>query len=108
MRLKREKRVNSINMNQFFANPPPPVPIGLPALCKMAFDGLDLAPVWNDLVLRVQAQPDDAAALLDLSTIAQLQGRPQDRFRACLHARVSHVAPDYPVLPIQMGRRLQR
>jgi len=56
-----------------------PTPIGLPALCKMAFDGLDLAPVWNDLVLRVRARPDDAAALLDLSTIAQLQGRPQDR-----------------------------
>ena len=45
----------------------------------MAFDGLDLAPVWNNLVHRVQAKPDDAAALLDLSTIAQLQGRPQDR-----------------------------
>lgn len=56
-----------------------PIPIGLPALCKMAFDGLDLAPVWNELVQRVQAKPDDAAALLDLSTIAQLQGRPQDR-----------------------------
>jgi len=54
-------------------------PIGLPALCKMAFDGLDLAPVWNDLVHRVRAKPDDAAALLDLSTIAQLQGRPEDR-----------------------------
>jgi hypothetical protein len=45
----------------------------------MAFDGADLAPVWNSLVLRVKAQPGDAAALLDLSTIAQLQGRPQDR-----------------------------
>jgi hypothetical protein len=45
----------------------------------MAFDGLDLAPVWNELVHRVRAKPDDAAALLDLSTIAQLQGRPQDR-----------------------------
>jgi hypothetical protein len=45
----------------------------------MAFDGLDLAPVWNKLVHRVNAQPGDAAALLDLSTIAQLQGRPQDR-----------------------------
>jgi hypothetical protein len=41
----------------------------------MAFDGADLAPVWNSLVLRVRAQPGDAAALLDLSTIAQ----PQDR-----------------------------
>jgi len=57
----------------------PATPIGLPALCKMAFDGLDLAPVWNKLVLQVKAQPDDAAALLDLSTIAQLQGRPEDR-----------------------------
>ena len=57
----------------------PATPIGLPALCKMAFDGLDLAPLWNDLVHRVRAKPDDAAALLDLSTIAQLQGRPQDR-----------------------------
>ncbi|HZL39201.1 MAG TPA: hypothetical protein VFC45_02855 [Pseudolabrys sp.] len=54
-------------------------PIGLPALCQMAFDGLDLAPVWNALVHRVTAQPGDAAALLDLSTIAQLQGRPGDR-----------------------------
>lgn len=66
-------------MNQFIASERPATPIGLPALCKMAFDGLDLAAVWNDLVHRVQAQPDDAAALLDLSTIAQLQGRPQDR-----------------------------
>jgi len=57
----------------------PATPIGLPALCKMAFDGLDLAPVWNKLIHRVNAQSDDAAALLDLSTIAQLQGRPQDR-----------------------------
>jgi hypothetical protein len=57
----------------------PATPIGLPALCQMAFDGLDLAPVWNDLVHRVTAEPTDAAALLDLSTIAQLQGRPQDR-----------------------------
>jgi hypothetical protein len=71
--------MNYVNRNHFFADQPPPTPIGLPALCQMAFDGIDLAPVWNDLVHRVQAQPDDAAALLDLSTIAQLQGRPQDR-----------------------------
>jgi hypothetical protein len=54
-------------------------PIGLPTLCKMAFDGLDLAPVWNALVQRATADPRDAAALLDLSAIAQLQGRPRDR-----------------------------
>ena len=32
----------------------PATPIGLLALCTMAFDGLDLAPVWNTLVHRVQ------------------------------------------------------
>jgi hypothetical protein len=72
--------VISTNTNLAVANEPyPATPIGLPTLCKMAFDGLDLAPVWNKLVHRVNAQPGDAAALLDLSTIAQLQGRPQDR-----------------------------
>jgi hypothetical protein len=72
--------VSSTNANLAIANEQyPATPIGLPALCQMAFDGLDLAPVWNKLVLRVKAQPGDAAALLDLSTIAQLQGRPQDR-----------------------------
>jgi hypothetical protein len=72
--------VISTNTNVAVANEHyPATPIGLPTLCKMAFDGLDLAPVWNKLVHRVNAQPGDAAALLDLSTIAQLQGRPQDR-----------------------------
>lgn len=56
-----------------------PVPIGLPPLAKMAFDGRDLAPVWNELVQRATAANGDAAALLDLSTIAHLQGRPEDR-----------------------------
>ena len=56
-----------------------PALIGLPTLAKLAFDGCDLAPVWNELVLRVNDDPNDAAALMDLSTIAQLQGRPEDR-----------------------------
>lgn len=55
------------------------VPIGLPVLSKLAFDGFDLAPTWNDLVHRVTVAPEDAAALLDLSTIALLQGRRNDR-----------------------------
>ena len=57
----------------------PPVPIGIPTLVKMAFDGADLAPVWNTLVERVNENPNDAAALVDLSTIALVQGRPDDR-----------------------------
>ena len=55
------------------------MPIGLPALAKMAFDGADLAPVWNALVMRLDQDPQDAAAYLDLSTIAHIQGRPDDR-----------------------------
>jgi hypothetical protein len=57
----------------------PTIPIGLPRLSKLAFDGADLAGVWNSLVGRVKDDPRDAAALLDLSTIAHLQGRPADR-----------------------------
>lgn len=57
----------------------PPIPIGLPVLAKMAFEGRELAPVWNQLVHRVTDAPNDAAALLDLSTIAHLQGRREDR-----------------------------
>jgi glutathione synthase/RimK-type ligase-like ATP-grasp enzyme len=45
----------------------------------MAFDGADLTPVWNMLVDRVNNDPDDAAALIDLSTIAHIVGRPGDR-----------------------------
>jgi hypothetical protein len=61
------------------AHASPPVPIGLPRLIKLAFDGVELAPVWNELVGRVKDDPNDAAALLDLSTIAHIQGRPGDR-----------------------------
>src|SRR4051794_38530925 len=57
----------------------PPIPIGIPTLVKMAFDGLDLAPLWNTLVDRVNNAPRDAAAIIDLSTIAHIQGRPDDR-----------------------------
>ena len=56
-----------------------PALIGLPTLAKRAFDGCDLAPIWNELVMRVKADPSDAVALIDLSTIAHLQGRPEDR-----------------------------
>jgi hypothetical protein len=52
----------------------PPVPIGLAALAGSAFAGGDLAPVGSRLIERVMADPQDAAALMDLSTILQLVG----------------------------------
>lgn len=57
----------------------PPTPVGLARLAKMAFEGQDLAPVWDALMARALAQPPDPAALMDLSTIAQLKGRRDDR-----------------------------
>jgi hypothetical protein len=56
----------------------PPGLIGLATLTTMAFNGVDLAPIWSRLVNRVSENAQDAAALLDLSTIAQLQGRSRD------------------------------
>jgi hypothetical protein len=51
--------------------------IGIAKLTKMAFDAVDLAPLWNRLVADVQRDPSNAPALMDLSCIAQLTGDPQ-------------------------------
>ncbi|CAN5402457.1 hypothetical protein BH11PSE11_BH11PSE11_14790 [soil metagenome] len=51
----------------------PPL-IGLPALMKMAFSGVDLGPLGASLLARAGSDPDDANALMDLSTILQLRG----------------------------------
>jgi hypothetical protein len=49
-------------------------PIGVAKLSKMAFDGVDLWPLWRQLVDRYVFEPGDAAALMDLSTVEQLFG----------------------------------
>jgi glutathione synthase/RimK-type ligase-like ATP-grasp enzyme len=57
----------------------PVIPIGLPTLVKMAFDGTDWTSIWNALLVRLDSDPNDAAALLDLSTLSHIAGRPNDR-----------------------------
>jgi hypothetical protein len=57
----------------------PPAPLGNSKLATMALRGEDLAPVWNALVERVNADASDAAAFYDLAIIAYIQGRPADR-----------------------------
>jgi hypothetical protein len=64
----------------------PAVPIGLSRLAKLAFDGEDLAPLADALSARAVAAPPDPAALMDLSTIAQLTGRRDDRLALQMHA----------------------
>src|ERR1700688_1731420 len=57
----------------------PPRLIGLAALAKMAFRGADLGPIAQSLIDRRVRDPDDAAALMDLSLIELFQGRVQSR-----------------------------
>jgi hypothetical protein len=47
---------------------------GLARLMTMAFEGIDLAPLATELIARASADQSDADALMDLSTILQLQG----------------------------------
>lgn len=53
----------------------PPL-IGLASLMRMAFPGVDLAPLGTQLIVRAGADPHitDANALLDLSVVLQLRG----------------------------------
>ncbi len=54
-----------------------PARIGVARLTKMAFDGVDFTPLWNELVGEVQRNPANAPALMDLSCIAQFMSDPQ-------------------------------
>ncbi len=53
---------------------PPPV-LGLAHLARLVFEQADLQPTWNALAARAEADPTDAAALLDLSTLLLLTGQ---------------------------------
>ncbi|GAO35721.1 glutathione synthase [Sulfuricella sp. T08] len=48
--------------------------IGLAALMRMAYSGVDLAPLGAQLIARAERNPADANALMDLSTVLQLRG----------------------------------
>ena len=49
-------------------------PTGIAKLSKMMFDGVDLGPLWRELIGKYIHSQDDAAALLDLSILEQLFG----------------------------------
>lgn len=51
-----------------------PALIGLARLMTMAFEGADLMPIAKQLIERASANEADAEALMDLSTVLQLQG----------------------------------
>src|SRR5882672_5005028 len=51
-----------------------PTRIGLAKLIKMSFDGVDLVPLWNELLQSVAQDGSNTAAVMDMSVIAQLLG----------------------------------
>ena len=48
--------------------------IGIAALLRQSFEGVDLGPLGQTLLARAESNPDDANALLDLSTVLELNG----------------------------------
>jgi hypothetical protein len=52
----------------------PASPIGIARLSKMMFDGIDLTPLWRELIGKYIYRRDDSAALLDLAMVEQLFG----------------------------------
>jgi hypothetical protein len=57
---------------------PETMPIGVARLSKMMFDGVDLTPLWRELIGKYIYRRDDAAALMDLATVEQLFGNQED------------------------------
>ncbi len=51
-----------------------PSSLGVAALSRLVYQGGDLQPLWAELAGRATADPTDAAALFDLSSILQLTG----------------------------------
>ena len=51
--------------------------IGMAKIMRLAFNGDDLSSITASLTKRIQADSQDAAALMDLSVVLQLTGRPQ-------------------------------
>jgi hypothetical protein len=50
------------------------LPLGVAKLARMAFEGVDLWPLWRELVDKYVFDPADAAALMDLAVVEQLFG----------------------------------
>ena len=48
--------------------------IGMAALARMTFEGVDVQPLWGQLVERATTDPTDAAALMDAATMLLLSG----------------------------------
>jgi hypothetical protein len=49
--------------------------IGLAVLGRMVFEGVNVVPVWDRLMARTRAAPEDAGVVMDLATLLLLSGQ---------------------------------
>jgi len=66
---------------------------GLARLTQLAFHGANLAETWNELLAAATQDPTNAAALMDLSVLAQLLGNAETG--ADLQTRALDIAQFY-------------
>jgi glutathione synthase/RimK-type ligase-like ATP-grasp enzyme len=83
-------------MNAMVWRQPADRPLGIAKLSKLAFDGVDLSPLHSQLLDKYVFEPENTAALMDLSTIEQLMGNLEDgllRAQEALSLRRLYHAP---------------
>jgi len=70
--------------------------MGLHRLLPMAYHGEDMAPLWAERLTRVDADADDAAALMDMSLMLQCLGRTDEAL--ALMAEALRIQRDFCVV----------
>ncbi|GHE05145.1 hypothetical protein GCM10008024_34920 [Allgaiera indica] len=70
-----------------------PVTLGMAAVARRVFEGRDLQPLFDAMIARLDADPTDAAALMDLATILQSHGRTDEA--AALRAEAVALSPTF-------------
>ncbi|MFI4966578.1 MAG: hypothetical protein ACHP9T_14565, partial [Caulobacterales bacterium] len=69
-----EERLAAAALSDAPVPAPPAASLGLAFLGRLVFEGDRLAAVWEGLVAQLTADPSDAGAMLDLSTLVQMRG----------------------------------
>ena len=96
-------------MSDLLWQQPADQPLGIAKLAKLAFDGVDLAPLHSRLLDKYIFEPDNAAAMMDLATIEQIFGNEPDgiarqgealRLRQVFHSPCSTATPALRLLAL--------
>jgi glutathione synthase/RimK-type ligase-like ATP-grasp enzyme len=96
-------------MTELIWQQPADTPLGVAKLAKLAFDGADLGPLRSQLLDKYIYEPNNAAALMDLSTIEQLLGNEADglyrleealQIRRAFHSPCAETRPSLRLLAL--------